>query len=182
MLALTQTRSAAGPSEELERIFKQNSARVFGTAYRVTGSAQDAEDCLQTVFLRLLRRKGGLDLSPSPGGYLHRAAVNAALDLMRARSRSRSIPLDDMELPPADGEEASPERHQHDREMRRCLRQAILQLTPKRATIFTMRFLDGTPNREIAEAMNMTQAAVNVALHHARKQVKKEMASFAGGT
>ena len=86
-----------------------------------------------------------------------------------------------MDLPPADGEHASPERRQEDREMRRNLRQAILQLTPKRATIFSMRFLDGTPNREIAEAMNMTQAAVNVALHHARKQVKKEMASFVGG-
>ena len=133
------------------------------------------------VFLRLLRRRGSLDLSPNPASYLHRAAVNAALDLMRVRSRSRSIPLDELDAPPADGEQASPERRQHDREMRRCLRRAILQLTPKRATIFTMRFLEGTPNREIAEAMNMTQAAVNVALHHARKQVKKEMASFVGG-
>ncbi len=180
MTALTQTESLPGPSRDLERIFQQNSSRVFGTAYRVTGSAQDAEDCLQTVFLRLLRRQDRLDLSPSPGSYLHRAAINAALDLMRSRSRSRSIPLDDMDMPPADGEHASPERRQHDRELRRGLRQAILQLTPKRATIFTMRFLDGTPNREIAEALNMTQAAVNVALHHARKQVKKELASFVG--
>ncbi len=135
MLALTHTESLPGPSGNLERIFQQNSSRVFGTAYRVTGSAQDAEDCLQTVFLRLLRRQGSLDLSPSPGSYLHRAAINAALDLMRTRSRSRSIPLDDMEVPPADGGHASPEQRQQDGEMRRCLRQAILQLTPKRATI-----------------------------------------------
>jgi RNA polymerase sigma-70 factor, ECF subfamily len=181
LLALTHTESTPDPSRDLERIFQQNSARVFGTAYRVTGSAQDAEDCLQTVFLRLLRRQKQLDLSPSPSSYLHRAAINAALDLMRARSRSSSIPLDDMDVPPADSEQTSPERRQEDREMRRHLRQAILQLTPKRATIFTMRFLEDTPNREIAEAMNMTQAAVNVALHHARKQVKKEMASFVGG-
>ncbi len=181
MLALNHSESPPGPSGNLERIFQQNSSRVFGTAYRVTGSAQDAEDCLQTVFLRLLRREGSVDLSPSPASYLHRAAVNAALDLMRARSRSRSIPLDDLEVPPADGEHAGPEQEQNDREMRRCLRQAILQLTPKRATIFSMRFLDGTPNREIAKAMNMSPAAVNVALHHARNQVKKEMASFVGG-
>ena len=181
MLALNQADSLSGPSADLERIFQQNSHRVFGTAYRVTGSAQDAEDCLQTVFLRLLRRRGSLDLSPSPGSYLHRAAINAALDLMRARSRSRSIPLDDMEVPPADGEQASPERRQEDRELRRYLRQAILQLTPKRATIFSMRFLEGTPNNEIAEIMNMSPGAVNVALHHARTQVKKEMASFVGG-
>ncbi len=180
MLALTHAEPTAGPSEELERVFQRHHSRVFGTAYRVTGSAQDAEDCLQTVFLRLLRRRGSLDLSPSPGSYLHRAAVNAALDLMRARSRSRSIPLDDMEVPPADGE-ASPDRRQQDREVRRGLRQAILQLTPKSAAIFSMRFLDGTPNREIAEALNMSQAAVGVALHRARNQVKKEMSSLVGG-
>ncbi len=180
MLALSHSDPLPGPSGNLEHIFQQNSSRVFGTAYRVTGSAQDAEDCLQTVFLRLLRREGSLDLSPSPASYLHRAAVNAALDLMRARSRSRSIPLDDLEVPPADGGDTSPEQRQSDREMRRCLRQAILQLTPARASIFSMRFLDGTPNREIAQIMNMSPAAVNVALHHARKQVKREMASFVG--
>ncbi|MCP4202022.1 MAG: sigma-70 family RNA polymerase sigma factor, partial [bacterium] len=181
MLALTHAESLPGPSGDLERIFQQNSSRVFGTAYRVTGSAQDAEDCLQTVFLRLLRRQSSLDLSPNPGSYLHRAAINAALDLMRARSRSRSIPLDDLEVPPADGEHAGPDRRQQDREMRRSLRQAILQLSPKSATIFSMRFLEGTPNRESAEAINRTQAAVNVSPHRARKQVKEELASFVGG-
>jgi len=80
-----------------------------------------------------------------------------------------------------DGEQVNPDRQQQDREMRRSLRQAILQLTPKSATLFTMRFLEGTPNREIAEAMGMSQAAVGVALHRARNQVKKEMAGFVGG-
>ena len=181
MLAATPLKSIPGPSEDLERIFQQHHGRVYATAYRVTGSAQDAEDCLQTVFLRLLRRQDSLDLSPSPASYLHRAAVNAALDLMRARSRSRSIPLDDLGVPPAEGELSSPDRRQQDREMRRALRQAILKLPAKSATIFTMRFLDDTPNREIADALRMTQTAVGVAVHRARNQVQKEMASFVGG-
>ena len=181
MLAVPNTESLPGPSGDLERIFQQHHSRVFGTAYRVTGSAQDAEDCLQTVFLRLLRRQDSLDLSPSPGSYLHRAAVNAALDLMRARSRSRSIPLDDLEVPLAEGEHWSADKRQQDREIRRSLRQAILQLPAKSATIFTMRFLEGTPNREIADAMGMTQTAVGVALHRARNQVKKELASLVRG-
>src|SRR6266478_5535474 len=39
----------------LEILFRQHSDRVFRTAHRVTGSAADAEDVLQTVFLRLAR-------------------------------------------------------------------------------------------------------------------------------
>jgi len=181
LLAATYAKSLPGPSADLERIFQQHHSRVFATAYRVTGSAQDAEDCLQTVFLRLLRRQDSLDLSPNPGSYLHRAAVNAALDLMRARSRSRSIPLDDMDVPPAEGEYMNPDRRQQDRESRRALRQAILKLSAKSATIFTMRFLEDTPNREIADALGMSQAAVGVAVLRARSKVKEEMASFVGG-
>ena len=179
MLAVNHEATLPPPSGDLEQIFQAHHSQIFGTAYRVTGSSQDAEDVLQTVFLRLLRRQD-VDLSPSPGSYLHRAAVNAALDLMRARARSRSIPLDDHDAPARNGH-SNPDRRQQDGEMRRNLRQAILALTPRSATLFTMRFLEGTPNREIAEAMGMSQAAVGVALHRARNQVKKELATFVGG-
>ncbi len=181
MLAQIHPDTLPSPSGELERIFQSHQGSVFAAAYRVTGSAQDAEDVLQTVFLRLLRRQDELDLSPSPGGYLHRAAVNASLDLMRARSRSRSIPLDELNAPPAEGPAASPDRRQQDREMRRGLRQAILGLSTKNAEIFTLRFLEGTPNREIADMLGMSQTAVGVALHRARAQVKKELSTFVGG-
>ena len=72
---------------------------MFQAAYRISGSSSDAEDVLQTVFLRLLRRGDGSAgeglprLEPNPEGYLHRAAVNAALDLVRARARARSVPV-----------------------------------------------------------------------------------------
>lgn len=182
MLAVDNaTTPLPGPSGDLERIFQDHHARVFGAAYRVTGSAQDAEDVLQTVFLRLLRRQDEIALSPNPGSYLHRAAINAAVDLLRARARKKQIPLDELAPPAADDADASPERRQHDRELRRGLRQAILALSPKSATIFSMRFLEGIPNRDIAAAMDMSPAAVGVALHRARNQVKQEMASFAGG-
>ncbi len=179
--AVTRSQPTPGPTGDLESIFEQNQGQVFATAYRVTGSAQDAEDVLQTVFLRLLRRQDSIDLSPSPVSYLHRAAVNAALDLMRARTRSRSIALDEIDTPLENGAgEASPERRQQDREMRRVLREAITQLSPKSAEIFSMRFLGDLTNREIAKAMGMTQTAVGVALHRARNQVKDEIRSIVG--
>src|SRR5215813_6492041 len=41
---------------DLESLFRQHHDRVFRAAYRITGSVMDAEDVLQTVFLRLSRR------------------------------------------------------------------------------------------------------------------------------
>jgi DNA-directed RNA polymerase specialized sigma24 family protein len=41
--------------DELERAFRAHHPLVFRTAYRITGNVADAEDVLQTVFLRLAR-------------------------------------------------------------------------------------------------------------------------------
>jgi RNA polymerase sigma-70 factor, ECF subfamily len=171
------------PGSRLETIFREYHSQVFNAAYRVTGSAQDAEDVLQTVFVRLLKRQDELDLTPSPGAYLHRAAVNAALDLMRARTRNKAVALDDLEASatPLESPDPHPERLHHDRELRRGLRQAILGLSPKNAEIFILRFLEGVSNSEIAELLGMTQTAVGVALHRSRHQVQKEIRSFVGG-
>ena len=97
--AAKHLRPVPNPVEEVEILFRQHHDQIYRTAYRVTGSSADAEDVLQTVFLRLVKRDardagGGvpIDLSPSPGSYLHRAAVNASLDLIRSRTRSNLVP------------------------------------------------------------------------------------------
>ncbi len=76
----------------LESVFLEHQRRVFRAAYRITGNAQDAEDVLQTVFLRLARQGDAASLA-NPSSYLYRAAVNAALDLLRARKERSSVVL-----------------------------------------------------------------------------------------
>lgn len=169
---------ASPPSSALEALFHQHHGLVFGTAYRVTGSADDAEDVLQTVFLRLMRHGDDLDLSPSPGGYLRRAAINAGLDLVRARSRKQSVPLDDID---AASTEPGPEHFERAREIRRCLRRALAALTPRSAEIFTLRFVEGLGNHEIARMTETSQTAIGVMVHRARNHLKKELAACVGG-
>ena len=51
----TERIAVADRTEGIENIFRTHHDRVFRAAYRVTGNTSDAEDVLQTVFLRLLR-------------------------------------------------------------------------------------------------------------------------------
>ena len=81
---------------ELETLFQAHHGRVYRTAHRITGSAADAEDVLQTVFLRLIKGQEDYDLSRNPEAYLSRAAINASLDLLRSRTRSKFVALDDV--------------------------------------------------------------------------------------
>src|SRR5438094_3640132 len=102
---------------DLERAFQDYSNLVFRTAYRITGNAADAEDVLQTVFLRLARRESTAAALENQESYLRRAAVNVALDIIRARQAARSVPLGD--APPRSVTEES---GQISREMQDCLR------------------------------------------------------------
>src|SRR5207253_3543320 len=94
--AAMPTESAQAPPGEIEQICRDHHGMVFRAAYRITGNASDAEDVLQTVFLRLMRRDASAEAVGNMASYLHRAAVNSALDLMRSRQNARSIPLDDV--------------------------------------------------------------------------------------
>ncbi|MDP9169301.1 MAG: hypothetical protein M3N54_01675, partial [Acidobacteriota bacterium] len=93
------TMSFSGP-DALERAFEAHHSLVFRAAYRVTGNAADAEDVLQTVFLRLAGREAGADSVENIESYLRRAAVNASLNLLEQRSR-RNVPLENAPEPHA---------------------------------------------------------------------------------
>lgn len=179
--ALSQAVSPNPPaSPDLERIFQEHHQRVLRAAYRVTGSVEDAQDVLQTVFLRLIRRKGGAHLSDSPGSYLHRAAVNAGLDLVRSRQASRSTPLEAVEPVLAGAEEQAPDRLQDGVELRERIRAALGKMSAKAAEIFALRYFEGYGNHEIAKMLGTSRSTVNVILHRARHKLREEIGPRVG--
>lgn len=166
--------------QELDGLFREHHERVFRAAYRITGSVVDAEDVLQTIFLRLSRR-ANVNLEPNPASYLHRAAVNASLDLMRQRGRNASIPIDDVATILVTNPGLSPESQQRNRELRACVRSAIGKLGEKSAEMFVLKYFEGYDNTEIAKLMGTSAMVVGVLLHRARARVKKEVGDFMEG-
>ena len=166
------------PPAMLETLFREHYNQIYRTAYRVTGSADDAEDVLQTVFLRLARREETLDLSPSPGAYLHRAAINASLDLVRSRAVSKPVQLEDVEAELSINPKLSPAAQHEDRELRRLIQQAVSRLGSTASEMFVLRYFEGYGNREIAEMLNTSQMVVGVVLHRARTRLRKEIGEF----
>src|SRR5215467_11430063 len=166
---------------ELEKTFRENHAMVFRAAYRITGNAGDAEDVLQTVFLRMLKRDPEAEVVGNMPSFLHRAAVNAALDLMRSRQNIRSIPLDELEPVLAEPAHRNPERAQSSGEIREWLRGALARLNPKIAEMFMLRFFDGKENPEIARLLQTTPGTVAVTLSRTRDRLEKEFKAYLGG-
>ena len=162
----------AGPGA-LERVFEQHHSLVFRTAYRVTGNAADAEDILQSVFLRLAGRDFAAEPVDNIEGYLRRAAVNASLNLLELRA-AKNVSLDSAPEPRS-------YRGQSDQgDLREVLRRAIATLGGRTAEMFALRFIEGHSNSEIAEMFGVSSLVVGVTLHRARKQLQKEIKALGG--
>lgn len=173
--------SASRASDGVADLFQQHNQRVFRTAYRVTGSAADAEDVLQTIFLRMARGQESAASAENVEAYLCRAAVNASLDLLRSRKRSKAVAIDDLE-----GEASvtslsagkNPEMHHEDRELRKLIREAVGKLGDTAGQMFALRYFEGYGNAEIAQMMNTSALVVGVTLHRARARLRKEIGTY----
>src|SRR5215470_17783381 len=180
-LMAAQMESAAAPANNLEQIFREHHAMVFRAAYRVTGNAGDAEDVLRTVFLRMMKRGAAAEPVGNMTSFLHRAAVNAALDLVRSRQNVRNLPLDELEPVLAESAHRSPDRVLAAGDIRDWLRGAIARLNPRIAEMFTMRFFEGKDNPEIAKLLNTTPGTVAVTISRTRDRLQKEYEAYLGG-
>lgn len=159
-------------------LYAAHARDVFRAAFRITGNVQDAEDVLQTVFVRLMRSADAADLD-NAAGYLHRAAVNAALDLLRQRRRRAAVPLDgatDDDAAPASAREtADPTTDPDDRALRDALRTAVAELPARAGQIFALRYFEGYTNRQIADRLDTTENSIGVTLHRARARMRATM-------
>ncbi len=164
---------------DLESLWQAHHQRVLQAAYRVTGNAGDAEDVLQTVFLRLLRNEDA-DVGPNPAAYLQRAAVNAGLDLVRARRRAPAQSLEPLEPFLAAAEADDPEAQRREAELAEWLRGALGRLPAQAAEVFALHMFEGLSHPEIAAALGLTPNTVAVVLHRTRRRLREDLRGKSG--
>src|SRR5262245_24311245 len=122
--------------KEFEDIFREHYDLIYRTAYAVTGRAEDAEDVVQTIFLRILQRQISRDFMRNPRGYLYRSAVNLSLTVVRSRKR-RALTEEDENAAVSIPDSASNRAEN----IHRKLYEAIADLHPKAAEILILHYL-----------------------------------------
>ena len=171
-------RAAVVPEQDFDALFSEHYRMVYRTAYGVLGNGHDAEDVVQTVFMRLVHSRWSKVLRENPGAYLYRAAVNASLNVVRARRRQlHSGAAEQYEAqralaPPAEAAE----------EMHRRLYDAIAELSPSAAEILILRYVHNCSDAEIAKRLGTSRGTIAVSLYRSRARLRKLLrASLSGG-
>ena len=150
-------------AKEFEDLFQEHYQMVYRTAYSVTGSRQDAEDVLQSLFLKLLQLDRPPELDRSLKSYLYRAAINLSLNVVRARKRHDETDVDSL---------AAPEPSPYANERQRKLMDAVAQLPPRAVEILILRYEHDYADAEIAKMLGTSRGSIAVTLFRTRARLK----------
>jgi RNA polymerase sigma-70 factor (ECF subfamily) len=146
-------------------------SRLVAVASRIVGSRADAEDVVQRVFQALPR--GSYAGNASLWAYLHRAAVNGAVNLLRARRRREQLCQDfghaaAFEAPAP----ANPEAQVLEGELLACVARALLHVKPRHRRVLILRIKHGLSNLEIAQQEGVPPATVATWLRRGREELR----------
>ena len=170
--------AAVRPSEalpqEFEELFLEHCQMLHRTAYAITGHRQDAEDVLQSIFVKLLQRGVTPEVRQHPARYLHRAAVNFSLNVLRTRKRRRLVGIDNLEIP-ASGEAAEDMRERDERHER--LMEAMASLKPRAVEILLLHYKHGYSDAQIAALLGTSRGTIAVTLFRIRARLRTLMRS-----
>jgi RNA polymerase sigma-70 factor (ECF subfamily) len=156
----------------VEELAHEHGQMVFGTAYRVLGNADDAEDVLQAVFLKLLDGRIGRMAATDWGAFLRVTATHQALDVLRSRGRRAWESLDVAENMPCVSNGSSPGAALDASRSAMRLRRALAELPARDARIFALRFFEELTYEEIAAQENISTSKVGVIIHRTRKRLR----------
>lgn len=139
----------------------------------LTGSFEDAEEVVQTVFIKLWEIRERIDPSRNIKSYLFAISRNAALDFLRARRPSGAI----------EGMEALEDDYRPDSgmiasETQRLIDVAVENMPKKRREVFNL-YLQGLSHQEIADKLDITEGNVRQYILRARNDIKGLMGVIA---
>jgi RNA polymerase sigma factor (sigma-70 family) len=150
----------AGDAGAFERIYDELAGPALRYAAILTGQDRLCADAVQEAFLRVYRHRGRLNPQRPFEPWFYRILRNECMRAMRWKNRLTPVEtLPEQPAPQADS----------------ALHDAIANLSPKLREPLVLRYLLGYADRETAQIMGISPAAVKARVRRAREKLKDEL-------
>jgi RNA polymerase sigma-70 factor (ECF subfamily) len=160
------SRARAGDAEAFASVYREHVGRVHALCLRLCGDAREAQELTQDVFVRVWEKLPLFRGESALGTWIHRVAVNAALERQRA-DRRRVARVE----PRADLDALRPALRAVPIDERLDLDAALARLPAAARTVFVLREMEGYGFAEIADLTGVGEATLRSQLHRAREQL-----------
>jgi RNA polymerase sigma-70 factor, ECF subfamily len=164
-------RSGRPTPAEFHAAIASRSDYWFAACLRITRSRALAEDAVQEALLCAWGKRDQFQRSSRLETWIHRIAVNAALQLMRKERPDRFQPLAAEPAAAAD----SPEQDARDQDISEVLTAAFKHLSDAERVCFVLKHMEQWRLREIADELDTDVGAVKQALFRAVKKLRARM-------
>lgn len=163
----------SGDRAAFGRLVQAHARQVFRVCFRITGRESLAEDAVQETFVKAWRKLAGFDGRAAFSTWLHRIAVNAALEQLRRERRHDAEPEPDSAAgPPWTDGAPSPDRMADSVVASVRIARAMNQLSALERSAFVLRHFQEMPLVEICEVLGMKQSATKQAIFRAVKKMR----------
>jgi RNA polymerase sigma-70 factor (ECF subfamily) len=163
-------RAKAGDLEAFDQLMRAHERQVLGTALRLLGNLEDAQDAAQEAFLRLYKSLNRLPDIQEIKPWLYRVTVNVCNDMHRARRRRAWEPLSG---PDPASSQPDPELAWAHQERGRLVEMALKTLPEKERAAVVLRDMQGLSTREVAGILGSSEVTVRSQISVARGKLKK---------
>lgn len=163
-------RCKSGDRSAFEELFTRHRDTVFGVAWSISGSREQAEDITQETFVKAFVGLPGFRGGSKFTTWLYRIAVNQALRTRTvcARRAEAEQPLQNSTLASEDKE---PGEAAELSAMEASVRRAIAELPALHRAAITLRYLEGLDLAEVAEVMGSPIGTIKSRIYHALKKM-----------
>lgn len=192
---------AVRDTQAVRLVTTRNNQRMFRTAWSILKHRAEAEDAVQSAYLRAFAAIKSFEGRSSLSTWLTRIVINESLGRQRAAKRHRAqfdgssvTDLDDYREKLMRGSMSgiSPETELARAQVRRLLEEAISALPTTFRTVFILREVEGLTVEATAEALDLNPATVKTRHLRARRRLQDALApelkaaltdafAFAGG-
>jgi RNA polymerase sigma-70 factor, ECF subfamily len=153
-----------------ERLYRLHGGRMKNFARNILGNSVDAEDAVQETFLKIQRSIGGFRGSGFVT-WIFRILVNTCYDARRSRLRKKEVSQhDEADDAPQAPEPRAPSAHPS---LRLALERALAELTRHQRDVFLLYEVEGFHHAEIAQMLEITEAASKNTLFQAKKNLRQ---------
>ena len=177
-------RCRASDDAAFSEVVTRYKAKLYNYVYRMTGSADDAEDLTQEVFIRMYTSIDSFRGQSSLNTWLFRIAGNLCIDrFRRTKNRNPAFSLDeplgdDTGTQEVADETYAPHRLLENVEMAEQIQAALSKLPDKLRTTLLLHDIEGLPYEEVAEIAGCPLGTVKSRLFNARMQLRQHLSGY----
>ncbi len=164
--AVLVARAIAGSDAAFAALVDRYNDLLYRHAARMLGQADDAEDVVQSAWIKAFRNLRKCRDPERFGAWVFRIGANACKDAVKAKRRG-IVPLESVaELESHDGDTATR------LDQRRRLASALASLAPDQREAFLLKHMEGWSYEEMADQLGVQVSALKMRVHRAREELQ----------